>query len=62
MRMVHMFPSIISETRCSRISEMREENVVERRHARNINESQSEDTRIDSKLVGNCGTVFYKHA
>jgi len=31
--MVHIFPSIIPEKRCSRIPEMQEENLVEHHHA-----------------------------
>jgi hypothetical protein len=44
--MVHIFPSIIPETRCSKIPELQEENVVEHLRARTINESQYEDTLI----------------
>jgi len=36
MLLVYLVPSIVPETRCSRIPEMQEENVVEHHHAGTI--------------------------
>jgi hypothetical protein len=69
MLLVHLFPSVVTETRCSRIPTTRRtcdgapsflnHKCGAERHAGTINESQSADTRIPAVLkgylVGNCG-------
>jgi hypothetical protein len=59
MLLVHLVLSIVPETRCWRISELQEENVVEHHHAWTINKTQSVDPHltaaVDGRFVGNRG-------
>jgi hypothetical protein len=57
MLLVHLLPSIVSETHSSRIPKMQEENVVEHHHALTINESAESHlaTALEGHFIGNCG-------
>jgi hypothetical protein len=57
--LVHLGLPIVTETRCSRIVKLQEQNVVEHRHVWTIKGSQSGDLHLAAALEehfgGNCG-------
>jgi hypothetical protein len=59
MLLARLVLSTVPETRCSRIPELQEENVVEHRHVWTIHETQPADphlaTALEKRFVGNRG-------